>query len=567
MTNHKNFVSSVCVLNGGEWICTGSNDATICVYTSTSIEPFTVLRGHTSTVSALAAGTDNGCLLSGSWDKSARVWKVSGFGESSSVVLNGHEAAVWAVAALKSGKFVTGSADKSIIYWNSGGEKLKILKGHKDCVRGLLALPNDAIISAGNDAVIKIWNEDGECIDELHGHTNYIYTIAFNKHLGDDVIVSGGEDSTLRMWNAKGELGDALALPAQSVWAVSCLKNGDIVTGTSDGIVRIFTKDPSRLADEATMKAFEDARETRLREANVALGGVKVNELPGPEALLQKGKEDQTKMVRHPDGKIICYQWANGKWNSLGDVVGAAGGTQETSGKTLFEGKEYDYVFSVDISENSPAIKLPYNRGEDPWMVAQKFIHKNDLPQVYLEQVANFIITNSASAPVKETSASSSYYDPFTGGSRYVPNQNSDFQSSGGNVDPFTGGSSYTTPSYSRPDVQFTSSSGRNTDPFTGGSSYTPATDLKQGSSAHFPFAEYIVIDTCDPSKVLDKLKSFNGSLADSLKVTESELNEAIKLAMGDHSSAASSIQSLKKLLRWPKGRRSASVSFFDRDV
>lgn len=49
LTNHKNFVSSVCVLDGGEWICTGSNDATICVYVAGNVEPFTTLRSHTST--------------------------------------------------------------------------------------------------------------------------------------------------------------------------------------------------------------------------------------------------------------------------------------------------------------------------------------------------------------------------------------------------------------------------------------------------------------------------------------------------------------------------------------
>lgn len=49
LINHKNFVSSVCVLGGGEWICTGSNDTTICVYIAGNTEPFTILRGHTST--------------------------------------------------------------------------------------------------------------------------------------------------------------------------------------------------------------------------------------------------------------------------------------------------------------------------------------------------------------------------------------------------------------------------------------------------------------------------------------------------------------------------------------
>lgn len=534
----------MCILKGGEWICTGSNDSTICVYRIPSNEPVTVLRAHSSTVSALSAGNDALSFLSGSWDKTARVWMINGDGESSSIALEGHEAAVWAVVALKSGKFVTGSADKSIIYWSCSGDRLKTLKGHKDCVRGLLALPNDGLISAGNDAVIKIWSEDGECVQELHGHTNYIYTIAFNKSLGENVLVSGGEDSTIRMWNANGALGEAMTLPAQSVWSVACMKNGDIVTGTSDGIVRIFTRDATRIVDEETLRAYDVAKETREKEANKSLGGVKVNELPGPEALLQRGREDQTKMIRHPDGKVICYQWSNGKWNSLGDVVGAAGGTQESSGKTLFEGKEYDYVFTVDISDTMPALKLPYNRGEDPWLAAQKFIHKHDLPQAYLEQIANFVITNAANGAVPETVGSSSYQDPFTGGSRYVPGSNDGFRGVGGNVDPFTGGSSYSSQSTAdRPQVTFTSSSGLNSDPTNGNS-----------TAKHFPFSEYTSIDTCDPIKVLDKLKSFNGSINESLRVADDELTQAIKLAVGDHSSSNASITALKRLLCWPKG-------------
>lgn len=121
--------------------------------------------------------------------------------------------------------------------------------------------------------------------------------------------------------------------------------------------------------------------------------------LPGPEALLSNGTRDgQTKMVRHADGSVKCYSWELGKWNLVGDVTGATGGTQATSGKKMHEGKEYDYVFNVDISDTEPPIKLPYNRGEDPWQAAQTFIHRNNLPQAYLDQVANFIVKNSEGA-------------------------------------------------------------------------------------------------------------------------------------------------------------------------
>lgn len=47
--NHTNFVSSVCFLDDGRVICTGSNDSTICVYDRLKIEPVAILKGHSST--------------------------------------------------------------------------------------------------------------------------------------------------------------------------------------------------------------------------------------------------------------------------------------------------------------------------------------------------------------------------------------------------------------------------------------------------------------------------------------------------------------------------------------
>lgn len=49
LTSHTNFVSSVCLLDNGSYICTGSNDSTICVYAYGMVEPVTVLKGHTGT--------------------------------------------------------------------------------------------------------------------------------------------------------------------------------------------------------------------------------------------------------------------------------------------------------------------------------------------------------------------------------------------------------------------------------------------------------------------------------------------------------------------------------------
>ena len=81
-------------------------------------------------------------------------------------------------------------------------------------------------------------------------------------------------------------------------------------------------------------------------------------------------------------------------------------------------------MFTVDIQEGAPPLKLPYNVSEDPWQAAQRFIHKHELSQQFLDTVANFIIKNSGGAggTAKPPAAAGEYYDPFTGeccGSRW----------------------------------------------------------------------------------------------------------------------------------------------------
>lgn len=282
-------------------------------------------------------------LISGSWDQTARIWNNLDV-NASSIELKGHDAAVWAVATLNSGKYATGSADKTIFIWNAKGEKLVVLKGHTDCIRGLVALDDGSLLSCSNDATIRHWSDTYDFLREFHGHSNYIYTIALNPALGD-AFVTGSEDNTIRLWSiSKGALGESLTLPVQSVWSVACTPSGDIVAGSSDGVIRVFSKEPARIATPDVLAAFEVAVQTRQTEQSKELGGVKVNDLPGPESLLQEGTEGQTRLVRQPNGKILCYQWTKNSWECLGDVMGASGGTTETSGKSLYEGKEYDFV-------------------------------------------------------------------------------------------------------------------------------------------------------------------------------------------------------------------------------
>lgn len=75
--------------------------------------------------------------------------------------------------------------------------------------------------------------------------------------------------------------------------------------------------------------------------------------------------------------------------------------------------QEYDYVFTIDINEGGPSLKLPYNVAEDPWLTAHNFLQKNDLSPMFLDQVANFIIENTKGHVVGPAQPEDG--DPFTG--------------------------------------------------------------------------------------------------------------------------------------------------------
>jgi hypothetical protein len=81
-----------------------------------------------------------------------------------------------------------------------------------------------------------------------------------------------------------GECFQTITHPAISVWSVSAMHNGDVVTGASDGIVRIFSEAEERWASPQELKAFDDMVAGQALPSQ-QVGDVKKSDLPGPEAL------------------------------------------------------------------------------------------------------------------------------------------------------------------------------------------------------------------------------------------------------------------------------------------
>ncbi|KIJ58283.1 hypothetical protein HYDPIDRAFT_59527, partial [Hydnomerulius pinastri MD-312] len=121
-------------------------------------------------------------------------------------VLLGHTSSIWSVAYSPDGQhIVSGSSDKTIRIWNARTGQLVTdpLQGHTSSINSVAYSPDGQhIVSGSSDKTIRIWNaRTGQLVtDPLQGHTSSIWSVAYSPD--GQHIVSGSDDNTIRIWNA-----------------------------------------------------------------------------------------------------------------------------------------------------------------------------------------------------------------------------------------------------------------------------------------------------------------------------------------------------------------------------
>ncbi|KAL0957198.1 hypothetical protein HGRIS_003290 [Hohenbuehelia grisea] len=251
-------VNAVAISPDGTRIVSGSYDKTIRIWDATTGEQVgEALRGHEAGVMSVAFSHDGTRIVSGSYDKTIRIWDAT-TGEQVGEALRGHEAGVMSVAFSHDGtRIVSGSYDKTIRIWDATtGEQVgEALRGHEAGVNSV-AFSHDGthIVSGSSDNTIRIWDATtGEQVGEaLSGHDDWVRSVAFS-HDGTR-IVSGSSDNTIRIWDATtGEqVGEALRGHKAGVMSVAFSHDGTrIVSGSYDKTIRIWDATTGEQVGEA----------------------------------------------------------------------------------------------------------------------------------------------------------------------------------------------------------------------------------------------------------------------------------------------------------------------------
>lgn len=227
---HQGSVTSVATSPDGQYLVSGSADKTLRLWDLWSAQHLRTFKGHRQGVTVGVVTPDGRFVISGSTDMTLRLWDLAT--AKCLRIYKGHTSGITTAAISRYGRFiVSGSADKTLRVWNPATtECLQTFKGHKKPITSIVITPDRRqIISGSEDKTLRLWNAStGACDRILKGHKDSVTAVCLA--VDSTLLLSGSLDHTLRLWNLESG---------------KCLR---IFKGHEDGITSIVTTPDGRFA-------------------------------------------------------------------------------------------------------------------------------------------------------------------------------------------------------------------------------------------------------------------------------------------------------------------------------
>ncbi len=201
-----------------------------------------ILPGHAGSVLGLAFSPDGRVLVSGSRDKTMKLWNAHT--GALQRTLTDHTADVYAVDFSAGGELLAScGADKTIRIWDTKAWEVKtVLQGHTDIVRAAAFSPDAKVIaSVSVDQTVRLWDVASARLKRtLTGHTARVKSLAWSPD--GKTLATVSTDKTLRLWDAHtGGPKGVLEGHTGDIETVAWSRDGKtLATSSNDTTVRLW---------------------------------------------------------------------------------------------------------------------------------------------------------------------------------------------------------------------------------------------------------------------------------------------------------------------------------------
>jgi WD40 repeat protein len=234
--SHKDGIASVTFSPDGKAILTGGYDKTARLWDAHTGQPMGSVMEHSEWVSSVAFSPNGKTILSGSQDKTARLWDAH-TGQPLGPPME-HSGPVSSVAFSPDGKTILiGSHDQTARLWDAAtGRPIGQPLAHPSAVCAVTFSPDGQMILTGCfDNTARLWDTaTGRPLGQPLVHSARVYAVAFSPE--GKSILTGSWDNTAQLWDTA--TGRPLGQPLlHSGWVNSVAFSPDgktILTGSDD---------------------------------------------------------------------------------------------------------------------------------------------------------------------------------------------------------------------------------------------------------------------------------------------------------------------------------------------
>ncbi|MDV3000180.1 MAG: hypothetical protein N5P05_001786 [Chroococcopsis gigantea SAG 12.99] len=239
LRGHARSVTCVCLSPDGVYGVSGSEDRSIKLWDISGGKVVKTFTGHTHNVTSVVFTADGGGLISGSWDKTVKVWDINSTDVRYS--LTGHRLQVNSVSC-RGEWFASGGSDRLTYIWRlSSASPPQLWRTLKEHTWGITALDFSAdgrILATGSaDNTIKLWDvKSGGLLHTFSGHSWLVSSLTFT----EKYLISGSWDKTVKVWDVSEHVLLA-TFKGHSDVVTSVTGSGDIIiSGGCDRAVKLW---------------------------------------------------------------------------------------------------------------------------------------------------------------------------------------------------------------------------------------------------------------------------------------------------------------------------------------